>query len=75
MFPNIPVVLSRIDFHAVVVNDAAINKLGITPQDFKVGGKYSPSGAIIKNCKFSGVFMEDMCNVFKTEIIKYNTAE
>lgn len=75
MFPNIPVVLSRIDFHAVVANDAAIAKLGITPADFGLSGKYNRNEAIIKNGKFTGIFMENMCTIFKMEIAKYNNSD
>jgi Predicted metal-dependent hydrolase with the TIM-barrel fold len=58
LFPDIPVVLSRIDFHAVIANDKAIEMLGITPEDPSI-----PSGeAEIKDGKFTGVFMETMCD-------------
>lgn len=75
LFPAVPVVLSRIDFHAVVANQAAINKLGITVDDFSTLGKYNPSEAIIKNGKFTGVFMENMCTVFKNEIAVYSPSD
>ncbi|WP_163223714.1 amidohydrolase [Bacteroides sp. 214] len=53
-FPNIPVVLSRIDFHAVVANQKAIDALGL-----KVGDTSIPAGeAIIKNGNFTGLFLE-----------------
>jgi len=58
LFPDIPVVLSRIDFHAVIANDKAIEMLGITPGDPSV-----PEGeAEIKEGKFTGLFMETMCD-------------
>ena len=58
LFPDIPVVLSRIDFHAVIANNKAIEMLGITPGDPSI-----PVGeAEIKDGKFTGVFMETMCD-------------
>lgn len=64
LFPDIPVVLSRIDFHAVIVNDAAIKKLGINP-----GDKDIPADeALIKEGKFQGVFLENTADKFKAVI-------
>lgn len=64
LFPDIPVVLSRIDFHAVIVNDAAIKKLGINP-----GDKDIPADeALIKEGKFQGVFLENTADRFKAVI-------
>ena len=58
LFPDIPVILSRIDFHAVIANDKAIELLGITPDDTSI-----PVGeAEIKDGKFTGIFMETMCD-------------
>lgn len=54
LFPDIPVVLSRIDYHAVIANEKAIRMLGISPNDTDI-----PDGeAIVKNGKFTGVFLE-----------------
>jgi hypothetical protein len=61
LFPDIPVVLSRIDYHAVIVNDAAIKALGITPGDPSV-----PKGeAIMNGNRFKGVFLENTADRFK----------
>ncbi len=69
-FPDIPVVLKRIDFHAVLVNEAAIKALGITPESESI-----PAGeAIIKNGKFTGVFLEGTGDRFK-DIIPEPTEE
>ena len=54
LFPDIPVVLSRIDFHAVVANDKAISLLGLKPGDPSI----PPGEAIVKNGRFTGVFLE-----------------
>ncbi len=61
-FPDIPVVLSRIDYHAVIVNDKAIELLGIKPGDPSI-----PKGeAIIEEGKFTGTFLENTGERFKT---------
>jgi hypothetical protein len=62
MFPDIPVLLSRVDFHAVIVNDAAIKALGISPGDISV-----PNGeAVIKDGRFTGLFLEGTADRFKS---------
>lgn len=73
LFPGIPVVLSRIDFHAVIVNQAAIDKLGVQPADF--GTKYKKAEAVFKEGKFTGVFMENMCVAFKDAVMAYTNAD
>lgn len=62
-FPDIPVVLVRIDGHAVIVNQAAIAKVGMTPE--KV---VKPGEAILKDGRFSGVFLENTADLFKAAI-------
>lgn len=70
LFPDIPIVLHRIDFHAVIVNDAAIRALGVTPNDGTI-----PAGeALIKNGKFTGVFLEQSADRF-SEILPQRTKE
>lgn len=55
LFPDIPVVLERVDFHAVIANDKAIEMLGIKPGDPSI-----PEGeALMKDGRFMGVFLED----------------
>ncbi len=54
IFPDIPVVITRIDYHAVVANDAAINLLGIKPGDPSVPSDEAP----VKDGKFTGLFLE-----------------
>ncbi len=64
LFPDIPVILVRIDFHAVIVNDAAIKRLGIKPGDSSV-----PKGeAVVKNGKFQGIFLESTADRFKNSV-------
>lgn len=74
LFPDIPVVLSRIDFHASIVNQAAIDKLGLKVSD--LGTKYNRAEAVVKDGKFTGVFMENMCDLFKgSAIMEYSAAD
>jgi predicted amidohydrolase YtcJ len=62
LFPDIPVVLYRIDYHAVVVNDKAITMLGVKPGDNSV-----PRGeAILKDGEFTGVFLEKSAERFES---------
>lgn len=61
LFPDVPVILSRIDFHAVIVNDAAIKMLGIKPDDPSI----LPGEAIMKGGAFTGVFLENTADRFK----------
>lgn len=67
-FPKIPVVLSRIDFHAIVANQAAIDIIGVKPGDANLNHEE----AQIVNGKFTGIFMENLCVRFKDEIAKYS---
>lgn len=64
LFPDIPVVLSRVDFHAVIVNDAAINLLGIKPSDKDI----PKEEALVSGGKFQGVFLENTADRFKVVI-------
>lgn len=62
-YPDKPVVLTRIDGHAVLVNKAAMDELGITkPSDVKDGE------AIIKEGRLTGVFLENTANQFKDAV-------
>ena len=64
LFPDIPVLLARIDFHAVIVNEAAIKRVGITPGDPSI----APGEALMKNGKFQGVFLEKTADRFKASV-------
>ena len=68
IFPDIPVVLSRIDFHAVIVNDKAIEMLGISPDDPTI-----PAGeAIVKDGRFTGLFLENTGDRFYTTLPEHD---
>ena len=70
MFQHIPVVLTRIDYHASIANQAAINKANISENEF--GRKYDKSWAKLENGKFTGLFFENICEYIKNEVAQYN---
>ncbi len=61
LFPGIPVVLTRIDGHAVLASDAAIKAANIT-----LAGKKGE--ALIADGKFTGIFLEGMADIIKNAI-------
>ena len=63
LYPETPVVLTRIDGHAVLVNDAAILKAGITPDSI-----VNKSEALMKDGQFTGVFLESWADHFRNLI-------
>jgi predicted amidohydrolase YtcJ len=61
IFPGVPVVLTRVDGHAVLASEAAINSAGI----------YLPikkGEAVIENGKFSGIFLEETADKLRNAI-------
>ena len=63
LYPETPVVLTRIDGHAVLVNEAAILRAGITPDSIA-----NKSEALMKDGKFTGVFLESWADYFRNLI-------
>jgi hypothetical protein len=61
MFPDIPVVLTRVDGHAVLASEAALQAAGITLPVKK-------GEAILKNGKFTGIFLEGMADKLRNAI-------
>jgi predicted amidohydrolase YtcJ len=61
LFPDIPVVLTRIDGHAVLASDAAIKAAGIV-----FPGKKGQ--AVIRDDKFSGIFLEEMADQLRSAV-------
>ena len=62
LFPNVPVILTRIDGHAVLANEAAIEASGIHPNDF------APGEVIRENGKMTGIFLENAVDALKNAI-------
>jgi hypothetical protein len=61
LFPGVPVVLTRIDGHAVLASDAAIKASGITFPGIK-------GEAVIRDGAFTGIFLEEMADAFRNAI-------
>ena len=60
LYPDIPVILRRIDGHAIVANEEAIRRAGITTSDDAV----RRGEAFVKNGVFTGIFMENTADRF-----------
>jgi len=54
LFPNTPVILKRVDGHALIANDEALKRAGIKPESKIEGGKF-----ILKNGKLTGVLIDN----------------
>ena len=64
LYPNTPVVLRRVDGHAVVANEEAIRRVGIkTDDDAVLQGE-----AFVKDGVFTGIFMEGTAGRFMNAI-------
>ena len=61
LFPDVPVVLTRVDGHAILASDAAIKAANMDFPDKK-------GQAIIKDGKFSGIFLEEMADKIRNTI-------
>lgn len=70
IFPDVPVVLIRIDGHAVIVNQEAMNRLGIDDDTLFPEGE-----AIYHNGILSGVFLEHSADRFKNAVPPLNQNE
>ena len=60
LYPNTPVILTRIDGHAIVANEEAIRRVGIKTSDAVV----LSGEAFVKNGAFTGIFMENTVDCF-----------
>lgn len=63
VFPNKPVVLIRIDGHAVLANQTAINLSGLKPDNLN-----NPAEAIIIKGQFTGIFKESLADTLRNII-------
>jgi predicted amidohydrolase YtcJ len=61
LFPGVPVVLTRVDGHAVLASDAAIKAAGIIATGKK-------GEAVIEDGEFSGIFLEEMADKLRNAI-------
>ncbi len=66
VFPDKPVVLTRIDGHAVIANDVALKIAGITSKTEIEGGE-----VIVKNGKPTGVLVDNAADLMKSYIPEF----
>jgi predicted amidohydrolase YtcJ len=70
LFPDIPVVLIRVDGHAVIVNQEAMNRLGINNNS-----SFPEGEALYRDGKLAGVFLEHSADRFKDAVPPLNRTE
>ncbi len=63
LFPNVPVIIERIDGHASLANQKALDLAGVTPQTTVVGGKVE-----VKNGKLTGLLVDKAANQVVAQI-------
>ncbi len=68
LFPDIPVVLTRVDGHAVLANDAAIRKAGLHPP-------FTSGEAMLIQGKSTGIFLEHTADLLKAVIPQPSASE
>ncbi len=66
-FPNNPVLITRVDGHAAVANDIALQKAGVTAATKLTGGD-----VILKNGKPTGVLIDNAVGIIRSQIPKPN---
>ena len=64
-FPNNPVVLRRVDGHALIANSEAMNRAGITNESFLSGGEI-----IMQNGEPTGIFIDNAMGLITRAIPK-----
>jgi len=69
-FPNKPVILSRIDGHAVLANDFALKVAGINSSTKVPGGE-----VLLKNNKLTGVLVDNAADLIKNIIPDFTTEQ
>ncbi len=71
-FPNIPVYLRRVDYHALWVNNLAIERAGLHPKDPSI-----PRGEALMTASglFTGIFLENTCERINATIPPMNDLE
>jgi len=62
-FPNIPVVLRRVDGHALIANSEAMKRAGITPKSSMKGGEI-----VLENGEPTGIFIDNAMRLIGSAI-------
>jgi predicted amidohydrolase YtcJ len=70
LFPDVPVVLIRVDGHAVITNLEAIRRLGLDDNS-----QFPEGEAIYENGKLAGVFLEHSADRFKNAVSSLRRSE
>ena len=70
LFPDIPVVLIRVDGHAVIVNQEAMRRLGINNKS-----SFAEGEALYRDGELAGVFLEHSADRFKDAVPSLNRTE
>ncbi len=70
LFPSRPLILSRIDGHAVIVNDAALKIAGIKPGQKLAGGEIE-----MVNGKLSGILVDNAVDLVSSKIPEPSVAQ
>ncbi|WP_299823333.1 amidohydrolase [uncultured Pontibacter sp.] len=63
LFPDVPVILTRIDGHAALVNQKALDLAGITPKTKMVGGLVEVEGG-----KMTGILVDNAIDMVSSKI-------
>ncbi len=70
LFPNRPVILTRIDGHAAIANQTALSLAGIKAGDKLTGGQVE-----VKNGKLTGILVDNAVDLVGSKIPAPNTAQ
>lgn len=70
LFPDTPVILTRIDGHAALVNQKALELAGVTPQTKMVGGTVE-----VKNGRMTGILIDNAINLISAKVPAPSEAE
>ena len=63
LFPDKPVLLTRVDGHAAIVNEKALQLAGITPGQTVVGGEIE-----MKNSKLTGILVDNATDLVSSKV-------
>ncbi len=70
LFPNRPVILTRIDGHAAIANQTALSLAGVKAGDKLTGGQVE-----VKNGKLTGILVDNAVDLVSSKIPAPNTAQ
>ncbi|WP_242928369.1 amidohydrolase [Pontibacter vulgaris] len=70
LYPNTPVILTRIDGHAALANQKALDLAGVTPQTKLVGGLVE-----VEKGKLTGILIDNAVDLVTTKIPEASEAE